>query len=81
MPRRLRPIRAWQGRGTTPVLSGQAAEMEAALDQDNVNLGTCGAQATSPIMHAISRVTDVSYGEIVATIPRFWRSGRHRERR
>jgi len=33
MPRRLRPIRAWQGRGTTPVLSGQAAEMEAALDQ------------------------------------------------
>jgi acetaldehyde dehydrogenase len=35
---------------------------------DNVNLGTCGAQATSPIMHAISRVTEVSYGEIVSTI-------------
>jgi acetaldehyde dehydrogenase len=38
------------------------------LDLPNVNLGTCGAQATSPIMHAISRVTDVSYGEIVSTV-------------
>ena len=38
------------------------------LNESNVNLGTCGAQATSPIMHAISRVTRVPYGEIVATI-------------
>jgi acetaldehyde dehydrogenase len=38
------------------------------LDLPNVNLGTCGAQATAPIMHAISRVTDVSYGEIVSTV-------------
>ena len=38
------------------------------LDLPNVNLGTCGAQATAPIMHAISRVTKVPYGEIVATI-------------
>jgi len=38
------------------------------LDLPNVNLGTCGAQATAPIMRAISRVTDVAYGEIVATI-------------
>jgi acetaldehyde dehydrogenase len=38
------------------------------LDLDNVNLGTCGAQATAPIMHAISRVTGVEYGEIVSTI-------------
>jgi acetaldehyde dehydrogenase len=42
--------------------------MGEALEVDNVNLGTCGAQATSPIMHAISRVTDVAYGEIVSTI-------------
>lgn len=38
------------------------------LDLPNVNLGTCGAQATAPIMHAITRVTGVDYGEIVATI-------------
>lgn len=38
------------------------------LDLPNVNLGTCGAQATTPIMHAINRVNAVSYGEIVSTI-------------
>jgi len=38
------------------------------LDLPNVNLGTCGAQATTPIMHAISRITKVPYGEIVSTI-------------
>jgi acetaldehyde dehydrogenase len=42
--------------------------VEAAMGLPNVNLGTCGAQATAPIMHAISRVTDVSYGEIVSTV-------------
>jgi len=34
----------------------------------NVNLITCGGQATIPIVHAISRVTPVAYAEIVATI-------------
>ena len=38
------------------------------LDLPNVNLGTCGAQATSPIVHAISRVTRVPYAEMVSTI-------------
>ncbi len=42
--------------------------LDQVLDQPNVNLGTCGAQATTPIMYAISRVTSVPYGEIVATI-------------
>ena len=34
----------------------------------NVNLVSCGAQATVPIVHAIDRVTPVDYAEIVATI-------------
>jgi acetaldehyde dehydrogenase len=34
----------------------------------NVNLITCGGQATIPIVHAVSRVVPVSYAEIVATV-------------
>ncbi|KAF0824940.1 acetaldehyde dehydrogenase (acetylating) [Cytobacillus firmus] len=38
------------------------------LDANNINLITCGGQATIPIVHAINRVQPVEYAEIVATI-------------
>ena len=38
------------------------------LDAPNVNLITCGGQATIPIVAAVSRVVPVEYAEIVATV-------------
>jgi acetaldehyde dehydrogenase len=38
------------------------------LDAPNVNLITCGGQATTPIVHAVARVCDVPYAEIVSTV-------------
>lgn len=37
-------------------------------DAPNINMITCGGQATIPIVHAISRITPVSYAEIIASI-------------
>ncbi|MBI2710135.1 MAG: acetaldehyde dehydrogenase (acetylating) [Actinobacteria bacterium] len=34
----------------------------------NVNMVTCGGQATIPMVHAVSRVVPVPYAEIVATV-------------
>jgi acetaldehyde dehydrogenase len=38
------------------------------LAAPNVNMTTCGGQATIPIVHAVSRVTPVPYAEIVASV-------------
>ena len=42
--------------------------LEAHLQEPNVNMVTCGGQATIPMVAAVSRVQPVAYGEIVATV-------------
>jgi acetaldehyde dehydrogenase len=42
--------------------------LSAHLDAPNLNMVTCGGQATVPMVHAVSRVVDVPYAEIVASI-------------
>ena len=42
--------------------------LRAHLDRSNLNMITCGGQATIPIVAAVTRVAEVPYAEIVSTI-------------
>ncbi|SKC86123.1 acetaldehyde dehydrogenase (acetylating) [Maledivibacter halophilus] len=56
----------------TPAAVGKIAtpmvNMKDCLNENNVNLITCGGQATTPIVHAINQVVDVEYAEVVSTV-------------
>ncbi|MET9534488.1 MULTISPECIES: acetaldehyde dehydrogenase (acetylating) [unclassified Streptomyces] len=56
----------------TPAAVGPAvvppANLRAHLDQPNVNMITCGGQATIPMVYAVSRIVPVRYAEIVASV-------------
>ncbi|MGK8486439.1 acetaldehyde dehydrogenase (acetylating) [Nocardia asiatica] len=56
----------------TPAAIGPAvippANLRQHLDAPNVNMITCGGQATIPIVHAVSRVVEVPIAEIVASV-------------
>jgi len=45
-----------------------AVDQGQCLGELNVNLITCGGQATIPLLYAVSRITPVAYAEMVSTI-------------
>ncbi|MGI6654198.1 MAG: acetaldehyde dehydrogenase (acetylating) [Christensenellales bacterium] len=51
------------GKIVTPMVN-----IDEALKVKNVNLITCGGQATTPIIHAIARVVPLEYAEVVTSV-------------
>lgn len=51
-----------------PVNLGELMAQQLGRGAMNVNMVTCGGQATIPVVAAVSRVQPVAYGEIVATV-------------
>ncbi len=49
-------------------LTVPSVNLKSHLDAENVNMVTCGGQATIPIIHTVSQLYTVDYAEIVATI-------------
>jgi acetaldehyde dehydrogenase len=56
----------------TPAAAGPyvcpAVNLDSMADAPNLNMITCGGQATIPVVHAVSSVVPVAYAEIVASI-------------
>ena len=56
----------------TPAAAGPfvcpPVNLDSVSDEPNLNMITCGGQATIPIVHAVSSVVPVPYAEIVASI-------------
>lgn len=56
----------------TPAAVGKMAtplvNLRDCLNEDNVNLITCGGQATTPIVYAINRTVPVEYAEVITTV-------------
>ena len=56
----------------TPAATGPyvcpAVNLDTLVDAPNLNMITCGGQATIPVVHAVSSVVSVPYAEIVASI-------------
>src|SRR5699024_11123269 len=51
-----------------PFFSPAVGDTDTDKELDNVNMVTCGGQATIPMVYAVNQVADVAYAEIVATI-------------
>jgi acetaldehyde dehydrogenase len=51
-----------------PAVNLHSQEDPRILTAENLNMVTCGGQATIPIVYAVSRITEVPYAEIVASV-------------